>query len=268
MAKVKRNIKSSVFQRLLGNKNTVTLLGVIACILTLVIGYNIRLNSSISPISVPYAKQTITARSTITPDMIGQVKISKSYIDTASNVITDPNKIVDSKASYKSNIPAGSLFYKELVKSNEEMPDSAFADIPTNYTIFSLSVSEDETYDNSIRAGDYIDLYMSATDPGNDNRVIYAELIQSIRVLAVKDSKGNNILKNSLAYGKPAELLFSVPEELYLLLMRAQYLEAVKVKIEPVLRNAQYTIDGTDDKTQVSSKTLEDFINLRVKEMI
>ena len=47
-----------------------------------------------------------------------------------------------------------------MLKKSEEMPDAAFANIEDGYTIFSLEVDKESTYANSIRAGDYIDLYM------------------------------------------------------------------------------------------------------------
>ena len=44
-------------KRFLGNKNTVTIIGVLAGIAVLYIGYNWRVKQAIEPKSVPYAKQ-------------------------------------------------------------------------------------------------------------------------------------------------------------------------------------------------------------------
>ncbi len=261
---MKKKKSGSIFKRLLGNKNTVTILGVLACIATLVIGYNYRVNNAISPIIVPYAKESIPSRTLITSDMVGRIKLASNYVNDSSNLIKNVNEVVNNYVSYKTNIPKGSLFYKETVKKADEMPDAAFANIADGFTIFSLGVTVDSTFANSIRAGDYIDLYMSTTNP-TDNLVIYAKMIESIRVLAVKDSKGNNILKNTVANGKPSELLFAVPEDLYLLLMRAEAITSTKISIEPVLRNEAYT--DAANETQVSSEQLRNFINDRVKEL-
>lgn len=246
-------------KRFVGNKNTVTILGILACIATLIIGYNYRVKISINPLSVPYAKQTIPARTLITSDMIGNVKISKTYTSSASNLVTNPQKVVNKYASYKSAIPKNSLFYSEMLLEKEEMPDAVFSNIPNGFTIFSLDVSAKSTYFNSVRAGDYIDLYVSATDTEEDNKVIYSKLVESIRVLAVKDTKGNNIVKNRIENGKPAELLFAVKEEYYLLLMKAQFTD-LNVTIEPVLRNDEYSKDKSDNDTQVTSQELQAFI--------
>ena len=263
MAKGKNS--GSAIKRLIGNKNTVTLLGVIACIAILIIGYNTRVAGQISPMSVPYAKEAIKSRTLITSDMVGRIKISSSYVSQSSNLKTSVSEVVNSYASYKTNIPKGSLFYDESIVNADEMPDAAFANIPDGNTVFCLGVDDKKTFNNSIRAGSYIDLYMSVTNPENNDKVIFARLVESIRVLAVKDNNGNNILKNSSLYGSPTQLLFSVEEDMFLLLKRAQLITSVHVDIEPVIRNQNYSTNPNE--TQVSSEQLREFINARVMEL-
>lgn len=262
MAKRKGN-KNSVIMRLIGNKNTVTILGLLACVLTLFIGYNYRVGLAIDPISIPYAKVEIPARSLITNDMVGKIKIAKTYVNQSTNLITQESQVVNKYASYKTNIPQGSLFYKEVIKEADEMPDAAFAGIEDGFTIYSLKVDEESTFSNSIRAGQYIDLYLSTPSDVDTKKIIYACLIKSIRVLAVKDDRGNNILRNSLAYGKPSKLLFAVEDDMYKLLMRAQFIG--DMTLTPVLRNGNYTQAGNE--TTVSSTQLIDYINSQVQEM-
>ena len=45
--------------RLFSNKNTVTIVGVILAFVVLYVGYNMRIQSELSPITVPYAKVQI-----------------------------------------------------------------------------------------------------------------------------------------------------------------------------------------------------------------
>ncbi len=257
---------SSVIRRFVGNKNTVTILGILACGAVLIIGYNYRVNQEINPIAIPYARVTIPSRTLVTADMIGKIKVSTDFTSDATNLIKTETEVVNKYVSYKTNIPKGSLFYKEQLKEEEEMPDAAFANIEDGYTIFSLDVTMENTFANSIRMGDYIDLYMSAKDPNNDNRVIYGCLIKSIRVLAVKDSHGNNILKNTAAYGKPSELLFAVSEDMFLLLMQAQLISEGDIKISPVIHNRNYTTNANE--TEVSSEFLQKFIKDRVAVLV
>lgn len=262
MNKKSQNTKNvSIIKRFVGNKNTVTILGIVACIATLVIGYNYRVKVAISPISIPYAKVNIPSRTQIKPDMVGKLKIASSYTATANNLITSADEVINKYASYRTSIPKGSLFYNELVNTAEEMPDAAFANIEDGYTIYSLAVNKESTYANSIRAGSYIDLYLSAKV---QSEVIFARLIESIRVLAVKNSRGENILYNSQKDAVPSELLFAVPDDMYELLMEAEFVN-LNIKITPVLRNANYTNQANE--TQVSSEYLKSYILDNVTEL-
>jgi hypothetical protein len=196
--------------------------------------------------------------------MVGKIKISKSYTKNAGNLVLSEKNVVNKYVSFKTSIPKGSLFYKEQLIDAEEMPDSVFSNIPDGQTIYSLDVSTKNTYYNSVRAGDYIDLYVKATDKEDENKVIYAKFIESIRVLAVKDNKGNNIIKNRVENGKPSELLFAVEDKYFELLKKAEYVD-LKVEIEPVLYNAQYTKNAGD--TFVKSEELQQFILDRCEEI-
>ena len=87
--------KSNVFVRFIGNKNTFTILGLLACIATLIIGYNVRIRKQISPTLVPYAKQTIEARSTIKSEMVGNVRVTTGYTSTATTLVTSAQKVIN-----------------------------------------------------------------------------------------------------------------------------------------------------------------------------
>ena len=248
--------RGGIIGRFVGNKNTVTILGILACVATLIVGYNYRVKLSINPINVPYAKQKIASRTLITSEMVGNIKISTTYTQEAENLVTNAKSVVNKYVSFKTSIPKNSLFYTEQLMDAEDLPDYAFSNIPDGYTIYSLNLADaDASYYNSIRAGDYIDLYMKAQDKDEDNKLIYAKFIESIRVLAVKDSKGNNITKNRVENGVPTELLFAVEEDIYLLLMKAEFLN---LSVEPVLRNSQYSKEANE--TQVSSEEIRSFI--------
>jgi hypothetical protein len=133
------------------------------------------------------------------------------------------------------------------------MPDSAFSDIPDGYTVVSLPVTTETTYGNSIFPGNYIDLYFVGHD--DTGKLILGKLIESIEVLAVKDSSGKHVFENSSQLTTPSSLIFAVPEELHLLLRKASYLNG---DVLPVPRNASYSENPS--ATKVSSEYLRDFI--------
>ena len=240
-------------KRFLSNKNTVTILGVILGIVVLYFGYTWRLNSQLELVSVPVASKEIASRTKITEDMLTYIKLPRSTINSIDNLETSANNIVGKYVSYGTSIPANGLFYTSYLIGKSEMPDSAFADIPDGYTIFSLNVDLHSTYGNSIYPGNYIDLYLKATD--NTNKVIFGKLISSIKVLAVKDSSGNHVFETTVESRTPSELLFAVTDDMFLLLKKAEYIGCT---ITPIPRNASYS--ANPGETSVANDYLRDFI--------
>lgn len=243
-------------KRFMGNKNTVTILGVVAGILVLYGGYTFRINKAINPIKVPCAKTALKAKHLITEKDIAYINISKNMATTNTNIIQNPKEIIGKYVSYSTDIPANSLFYKESIIEDSERPDAAFANIKDNYTIFSLGVDLHTTYGNSIYPGNYIDLYLKAE---SDEGIIFGKLIESIEVLAVKDSRGNHLFQNTVETRTPSELLFAVEDKMYLLLMKALYIEGQShIEIVPVPRNGSYT--AKPGETSVASDYIVNYI--------
>lgn len=242
-------------KRFLSNKNTVTILGVVLGVLVLYIGYNWRVNQAIKPITIPYAKVEISSRTQITEDMIGYMEVSSSLIKRSPNIIQNVGQVINNFAAYGVTIPANSFFYTESVMTKDSIPDSAFADIPDGYTIYSLGVNLHSTYGNSIAPGNSIDLYLKATD--ETDKIIFGKFIESIEVLAVKDSSGNHVFETTAESRTPSELLFAVPDDMYLLLMKAGYVPG-SIEIIPVPRNASYS--DNPKATLVSSDYIRNFI--------
>jgi len=227
-------------KRFFGNKNTITIICVLGGVLLLYFAYNYRIKQVTRPVTVPYAKVEIQPREEVTQDKIGYV-------------ITNANDVLGYYANYNTVIPAGSLFYKSTLVTWAQMPDSAWADIPDGYTVVSLSVNTETTYGNSIFPGNYIDLYYATYD--ETGKLLLGKLIESIEVLAVKDSSGNHVFENSAQLKAPSSLIFAVPEDMHLLLRKAGY---VSGEIIPVPRNQEYS--QNPGATVVSSEYIRDFI--------
>ena len=185
------------------NKNTVTVVGVILAIVILYVGYNMRINQAITPVTVPYALEEINPRVQITEDMVGTMEIPRSMIDNNSDIITNIADVVDMYSQGDSVIPQGSLFYKRSVVSREQLPDSIILDYPKGYVLYNLSVDMSSTYSNSIYPGNYIDIYLKVQNAAEnaegvvaDDRIMIGKLLENVKVLAVYDSNGNNVFAN------------------------------------------------------------------------
>lgn len=223
------------FKKFLSNKNTITILGVLVGVVVLYLGYNWRVTKSIQPILVPYSTSTLLAGTRITEEYINYASIPKDTVSGMGNLVTNVSEISGKLVSYDSKIPQNGFFFKENLISEEEMPDSVFSNIPDGHTIFGMQVTNTKLLGNSIFPGDLIDIYMYTTE---DGKVVYGRFIKQIEVLAVKDSNGNNVFTDKDDLGEAAMLLFAVPEDLFLLLKKA---EKVGIEFDLVPRNDSYS---------------------------
>lgn len=242
-------------KRLFGNKGVVTFLAMILCIGIIAFAYIKRVDKEIHATSVPYAKVKIDARSEITEDMVGTVKVAASMV--TETVITDKKKLIGKYVNYNTYIPAGSLFYSPEVVTWDQMPDSAWSKINNEYTIFSLPVTDTTTYGNSIFPGDKIDFYYYAWING---KLSYEKLVEGIEVLAVKDKNGKHIFKKSDEQKSASALIFAVPEELNILLRQAMMIR--NNELVPVPRGANY-----NPSTSISNVSLRDYIKSQAREV-
>lgn len=227
----------TMFKRFIGNKNTVTLIVIVIGVVVLYGFYNWRVKSAVTTTYVCAATKTIPARTQITEEMVSQVKVLSSQV--TPNMITSCDAVKGKYVSYATEIQPNSYFYEKSVMDKEEMPNSAFDDIPDGFTIYNLAVTFESTYANSIFPGDFIDLYLKTEDEGG--ALIYGKFIQSIKVLGVKDAEGQNVFETTVETREPSQLLFAVPDDLYLLLKRAEYLG---MEIVVVPRNNNYTAEA------------------------
>lgn len=246
----------NTLKKFLRNKNTVTILGVILGFAILYFSYNYRVKKAIEPKSVPCAKVAIGATQEITADMIDYVKISSDFLSKNPDVITSADQLIGKRITTGTTIPANGLFYTNEVVSADELPDAAFANIPDGYTIYSLPVSLEKTNGNTIYPGTTIDLYLKAID--DQGKLIYGKLIESIKVLDVKDASGNHVFSGSQTTSNPAVMLFAVKDDMYLVLKKAELLTSNSIEIFPIQRNRSYS--ANPGETEFSSVFLKNFI--------
>lgn len=244
------------FQRFIKNKNTVTVLGVFVIILVLYLGYRYQINKMVSPVTgIPVAAETIQPRTKITSDMITYVDIAPIVLQ--DSVIRSSGQIVGNYSAPSTVIPEGSLFYKGVVVSESELPDSAFVKLEEGQVPYNFPVTMDSTYGNSIYPNNYIDIYMKAYN--EDNTLMVGKLFENIKVLAVKDSSGQNVFENSEESRTPAYLIFGLNNENNILLRKASYMSNFSVELFPVPHGTNVSTEAGE--TYVSSQTLKDFIN-------
>jgi len=174
-------------------------------------------------------------------------------------VITNSNQLVGYYVNIGTSIPKGGMFYTTQVVEKKALPNSFFDEIPKGYTPYQLKVTNDTTFANSIYPGDRIDLYLKTTV---DGKIVYGPLIESIEVLAVRDSSGQDVFDSS-STRTPAWLLFAVPSDkeaevgdLYTLLKSIEYVS--DMQLFPVPRNRGYTEEAGE--TRIKSEYLRTLV--------
>ncbi|MFR5856367.1 MAG: hypothetical protein ACLUFU_00980 [Bacilli bacterium] len=223
------------------NRNTVTILAVIAGVIVLWFFYNMTLSNAINPVRVPVATREILATELITADDIEYVEVNKSFLNNANNILTNSAQIINYYVNNGTSISKGAMFYKDQVTTREEISKTDFDNIPDGYTIYWLNVDNKSTYANSIYPGDKIDLWITGSDP-QTKTIIYDEFINSIDVLEVKDSDGLNVFDDA-ENRTPAWLSFAVTDEMNTYL---RVLDRSNFEIIPVPRNKMYTVEGKE----------------------
>lgn len=249
------NNLSSSMKKFISNKNTITILGVVLCIAILYFGYSYRIKNQVSLTRVPYANQTIQPKKKITAEMISYMEVPQAFL--VGSYYTNPDDIIGKYSNYNTMIAEGSLFYNDLVISEDKLPNSSFINVPKGYTVINYKVNMDSTYANSMMPDDYINIYFKGT---NDNgTIMFGKFISNIEILDVKDGSGQHVFENTDEARTPAYMLFALPEDMHLLFRKALYL-AGKYNVELILvPNTQELTEK--DAVQVSSEDIQKFIN-------
>ena len=101
------------------NRNTVTILAVIAGVIALWFFYDMTLSNAIDPQRVPVATRTITAKEMITAEDFEFVEINSEFLNNA-NVITNSNQLVGYYVKNETSITEARCFIgnKLLKKAN------------------------------------------------------------------------------------------------------------------------------------------------------
>ena len=239
-------------KKLLLNRNTVTILGVLAGVIALWFAYSITLDKAVKPTKVPVAVKDIPAGSIITKDDIEYVDINRDVLKKAS-IITSSSQLIHHYTNNNTSVTKGSMFYTSQVVKKDELIDRDLEIIPENYKIYWLSVDNTTTYANSIYPGDKIDLWLLTKV---ENNYVYEPFITNIEVLSVKDSKGQNVF--DVNSGRtPAVLAFAVPNDIFVYLSKVGFLSGMSLYPVPINKNNA----DKDATTEISNKELQTLID-------
>lgn len=250
------NLSKSI-KKILGNKNTVTVIGVLLCILVLYVGYNMRINQKTKLVKVYYAKETIQPKTKITEDMIGTTELPEAFL--TGEYYKNFSDIEGKYSNYNSIIPAGSLFYTAQVVKKDELPDSVLYDIEEDNTISYVKTDVEKSYGNVIMPSNYVDVYVKMTNGNGD--IVYGKYMENLKVLSVKNSDGQDVFDNTENVRTPSYIYFAMPEAEYLTFTMLKYLQEEK---EEAFIDIVLVPNGTEyedtPSVKVSGKYITDYI--------
>ena len=201
------------FSKFLKNKNTVTILGVLACLVILYAGYTMRINKKTALVDVYYAKETIQPKTLITEDMVAKMSVPASFIK--GTYYKNYQDIVGKYSNYNTMIASGSIFYSDLLVEESNLPDAVLYNVNEGERVVSFSVDTVSTYGNYIMPGNIVDIYVKLYD--DNDKLVYGEFYENIEILGVKDASGKNVFENTEETRTPSYVYFSLPEAKYLL---------------------------------------------------
>ena len=232
------NLSESI-KKIISNKNTVTVIGIVLIIVVLYFAYNYRVNQATHPISVPFARESISPGNQITEDKIGVTEITRKMADRL-DAITDYGKVINQYSNPNTVIPKGSLFYEATVVNKNMISTDPF-EYPTGWIPYHLdNISIDSTYGNAMYPGNYIDIYLKIVKK-EDNKskkksdyIVFDKLFENIKILSVKDAGSHDVFADLDNVGVPSMMIFALPEDYYIILKKCQNLGALSAEIIPV----------------------------------
>lgn len=245
-----KNLGNSL-KKFLSNKNTVTFLGVIIGIVVLFFGYQYRVNSAISPVTIPIAKEEIKAKEKITEDKLTTVQLPKSEVAKLEGLIENKGRLLNKFVNHDTVIPKNGFFYQSNVVEEKTQPNYISENMCYDCRLFALEVSSvsdyDITYGNSIMPGVFTDIYVKAR-LDNENKIYFSKLIGHAEVLAVRDRDGNDVFSGGND-NSADKYIFAFTKEYWDLLSVAKISDSYglnNIDLVIVPRNSSYSKEGKE----------------------
>lgn len=245
-------------KKILANKNTVTVIGLVIVIAVLYFAYNWRVNQATNPVTVPYAIKQIGPGTQITEDMVGSMKVSPNMV--TEGVLTEAGQVIDKYSNADTVIPKGSLFFERTVVEKENLPAGDLMSYEKGYVLYNMKVDTNSTYGNSMYPGNYIDIFLKISkDEKSSSKMYVGKLIENIKILAVKDDNGQSVFSDTDEEKKPTMMIFAVPLDYFNILKKAESLESYRAEVIPVPTNNSQ--EETPEGIKISSQKLVKFID-------
>ena len=214
------------------NKNTVTIIGVVAVLAILYFLYSKQIAKETKKENVPVAEHTISPLTYIESGDITHVEVA--HAAKPEGVILVDSQIIGKYTGENVTIPKGGMFTKEQLVTEDELPGPwlTLVDTKTKGEMpYYFSVNVTTTFGNSIQPDEYVDMYIKTYDEKEEGKLIYTKLYENLKVLAVTEGSGKNVFRSTNDIGTPSFLNFGIPVSEQEIIKKAELLNGTDIDL-------------------------------------
>lgn len=170
------------------------------------------------------ASHDILPRTCLDEDDLQMIKVPSIYLK--DNAFAKKSDIIGKYTEIQGMIPKGSLFYKTMLKQQEELSDYPSTKLLEGQMAYSLAASIIELAGNTIVEDQRVDVYVTLN--GKSNVPVVDKLISNARVLSIHDSKGYNI-NHPKSSKIPSVIILAIDKKSVEFLAKAEKVGTVKL---------------------------------------
>lgn len=175
------------------NKETIKKYAQIALVSSLIFlvwnfGIRVDVNRKLDLTVTYVAAHTLKPRTLIAENDILEIRVPSSYL--LERTLTDKDDIIGKYTEIQGMIPAGSPFYRDMVKDRSELPDSPYLQLKEGQSAYTMK-TDLAKLGGTLTPGQRVDIY--ATFDVNRERPVTGCLIENARIIAIKDYRGLDI---------------------------------------------------------------------------
>lgn len=195
-------------------KNRVILTAVIAI---LIFGLSVEVLSRyrLKYVEVVGVRELMLPRSQIKEEDLLLVKLPRIFVD--EETITDKEELVGQFVKLNHHLYPNKSILRDEVETLELSSDQALLGLGAKEKLFPMKAGPLESLGNMLRSGHKVDVYLRYSKGFNEKATV--QLASSIRVLGLKDRKGEDISKSNTS---PHTILLAIDEDEIEMFVRAQ----------------------------------------------
>ena len=196
------------------------------------------------------AARDIPPRTKLQAGDILEIELPQAYLQ--DHTVNEKEAVIGMYTDIQGKIPAGSPFYTEMLKKEEDLPDNPTAQLKEGQSAYTLE-TDLARLGGTVIPGQRIDIY--ATFTRRDGSPVSGCLMENVRVIAVKDHKGLD-LDDPGSTGTPYLAILAVNRN------DLPYLSAAEAAGEVRLFSSGRSYDGTKEAVMAKDNAVIEYLEM------